>query len=90
MLTYKQVAEELGIPQGTLNRKVVEYNRKVLGLQIEGEPIHNDGVEDHGNYQIYLFKPESVARIREALSALKTRGRGRPANPKPQTKGVAA
>ena len=74
MLTYNDLAKKLGIPRGTLSRKIAAFNRRADATG--GDKILPDEERPVGTQ--HLFKPERVQEIKQALDSLKARGRGRP------------
>ncbi len=77
MLSYKQIAKRLGIPAGTLQRKLLKFNACNPVKRKWMEPVLPDQVEDCGHFRRHLFKPSSVALIRAAVDYV-TRPAGRP------------
>lgn len=75
MLTYDALAKKLGIPRGTLSRKIADFNRRAD--ETGGDKILPDEERPTGT-TVHLFKPERVEEIKQALASLKARGRGRP------------
>jgi hypothetical protein len=75
MLTYNDLAKKLGIPRGTLSRKIAAYNAHADATG--GDKILPDEERPTGATQ-HLFKPERIQEIKHALDSLKARGRGRP------------
>lgn len=75
MLTYDDLSKRLGIPRATLSRKLKAYNAQAD--QTGGDKILPDE-ERPTAAKVYLFKPERVEEIKQALASLNTRGKGRP------------
>jgi hypothetical protein len=71
MFTYDEIAKQLGIPRGTLSRKLLEHNRRAV------EPIKPDKIDDRGHYRIHLYTAETVDKIAQAFKNF-TGKRGRP------------
>jgi hypothetical protein len=75
MLTYDALAKKLGIPRGTLSRKIAAFNKRADATGTD--KILPDEERPVGTTQ-HLFKPDRVQEIKQALDSLKARGRGRP------------
>lgn len=75
MLTYKDLAEQLGIKRGTLSRKILLYNKQATAV---GAKTIEPDEKWPTKTLIHLFKPERIQEIKDALDSLKTRGRGKP------------
>ncbi len=78
LLTYEDVAEKIGIPRGTLSRKLIKHNKTAKADQ----RIEPDKIEDHGHYRIHLFTQATAARIGSVMKSMNT-PRGRRKNPAP-------
>ena len=63
MMTYKDIAQALGIARGTLGRELRDCAQK-------GIVIQPDKKEDHGNFTVHLFNPERVGEFQAALESL--------------------
>lgn len=82
-LTYSDLAQRLGVNEGTLRRKLLEFNRlaEVEGrLQDQVKPE----VQFHPGYSKHLFPENALGKIQAALAAVTDRGRGRPRKPSPE------
>lgn len=76
LMTYPEMAKALGVPRGTLARKISIYNRKP-----GANPITPDHVEDCGHFKIYRFNQASFQKVKALVEAPgRTRGR----HPKPK------
>lgn len=82
MLTYDALAKKLGIPRGTLSRKIAAFNKQAN--ETGGDKILPDEERPTGAI-VHLFKPERIEEIRQALASLKIRDRGRPRKSKEGT-----
>jgi hypothetical protein len=75
-LTYIELAQKLGIPRGTLSRKLIEFNRRA---RKNGEPeIKPDELEQTNVYTRHYFKTDRLPEIRAALKGLPSKKSGRP------------
>ncbi len=74
MLTYADIATRLGVPRGTLGRRIAAHNRSH-----PSDRIDPDRKDDHGHFQRFLFSDETVKKIITILSQQRTK-RGRPKN----------
>jgi len=71
MLTIIEVAAQVGIPRGTLSRKLLEFNKAAP----ETEQLKPDKVEDHGHYKVHFFSAETADRIEAMIKASKRKQR---------------
>lgn len=73
--TYVTLAQALGMPRGTLSRRLIEHNR---WARKEGEPeIKPDSYDAQPGYTKHYFHTDRLPSIREALSkTAATRKRG--------------
>lgn len=78
MLSYNEIAKQLGIPPSTLRRKVSAFNK----VTRECDQIKPDQVEQRANNNRYLFLHSSIAKIQAVLKSVTGKPRGRPVKPK--------
>jgi hypothetical protein len=83
MLTYAQVAARLGIPRGTLSRKLAEFNKS----HPLSERINPDKIEPRGYARVHLFGPEGIDRLETMVKQSRCRA-GRPVKNKHPNKGA--
>lgn len=67
MLTIIEVAAQVGIPRGTLSRRLLEFNRQAP----DSEKINPDKIEDKGHYRVHLFSAATADRIEAMIKTSK-------------------
>lgn len=72
-LTYADIAKSAGMPEGTLRRKLILFNKEAG----EEDQIAVDKVEDHDNFEKHLFTSSTMVKIIELMKTFKVK-RGRP------------
>lgn len=78
MLGYPELAVRLGIPQGTLFRRLKQFNQ-LAGPQGQIVPAIAEEVRGkRGKAVRHLFHVEQVGAIKQALASLPHQRRGRP------------
>jgi len=78
LIDYETLAQQLGMPRGTLSRKIGEFNELAKAKRPPQPTLDPDKIEDHGHYKKHFFKPNRVAEIQAALLTLPAGKRGRP------------
>jgi transcriptional regulator with XRE-family HTH domain len=76
VLTYLDIAKELGISRGTLSRKFARYNAEASGKGLKA--IAPDE-ERPTKTTLHLFNPERLEEIKQAIASVVPKKSGRKA-----------
>ena len=81
LLTYEEIAQQIGIPLSTFKRKISQWNKEATTAQ-RIKPDHKEQKDDRPPK--FYFNPATVTKIKGAIAALSMKGRGRPRTAQPK------